>query len=132
MSAILNQRQLRAITKIGDVYCPETSPFPSFSDLGAIEHIDILLEEIPEQDLSDLKLLLSILGWMPSPLIWILIAGLEKGKDLGGPLGTLARMIRFGFRGIIFSLYYSGLKGAQSKASSTPVDLVGYKAQVQT
>ena len=53
-SQILNSMQSRAIQKIGDVYCPKTDAFPKFSDLGAIEHIDILLAEIPPQDLSDL------------------------------------------------------------------------------
>lgn len=131
MSQILNGIQMKAIQKIGDIYCPKTEPFPSFSELGAIEHIDILLEEIPPQDLADLKLLLSILGFMPSFVIWMLIAGIEKGKNLGGPLGAVLRMIRFGFRGIIFSLYYSGLKGRQSSIAQTPMELVGYKIQMK-
>lgn len=130
-STILNSRQSRAVQKIGDIYCPRTDSFPSFSELGVIEHIDILLAEIPEQDLKDLKMLLGILGFMPSFVIWLLIAGIEKGKDLGTPLGAIIRMIRFGFRGIIFSLYYSGLKGSQSSVSQTPMDLVGYRIQMK-
>ena len=97
-----------------------------------IEHIDILLAEIPPQDLADLKMLLGILGFMPSFMIWLLIAGIEKGKDLGTPIGAVIRMIRFGFRGIIFSLYYSGLKGSDSAISQTPMDLVGYNIQMRS
>lgn len=130
-SQILTGLQQKAILKIGNIYCPKHPKLPGFSELSPLDHIDILLEEIPPQDLKDLQLLLSILGIMPSFIVWLLIWTIENGKDLPTPIGALIRMIRFGFRGIIFSLYYSGLKGSHSSVSQTPSDIIGYQIQMK-
>lgn len=120
-SRILTGLQQKAVLKIGDIYCPKHPELPSFSDVQPLDRIDTLLEEIPAQDLKDLQLLLSILGVMPTFVLWLLIWVIENGKDLPTPIGALIRMIRFGFRGIIFSLYYS----------KTPAELIGYKTQMR-
>lgn len=130
MSHILNGLQISALNRLGDVMCPANGEFPSFSDLGAVEHVDFLLEEIPSSDLADLKLLLLLLGLMPSFVLRAMMNFIEAKADMNGEVGTLIRMVRFGLRGIIFSLYYSGLKGSTSKVTQTPVDVVGYHVQM--
>lgn len=120
-SRILSGLQQKAIMKIGNVYCPKHPELPAFKDVKPLERIDILLEEIPPQDLKDLQLLLSVLGVLPSFVIWLVVFIIENGKDLPTPMGALIRMIRFGFRGIIFSLYYS----------EKPSDVIGYQIQMK-
>ncbi len=127
---LLNALQISALNKIGDVYCPGDQEFPQFSKLGNVENIDVLLNELPASDLQDLKLLLFVLGLLPSLLVRGFIAFVEfyAQKDL--PLGSLFRTVRFGFRGLIFALYYSGLKGKKF-SSQTPSELIGYNVQVK-
>lgn len=131
MSKILNKVQIRALNNLGNVMCPGEDGFPKFSALGAVEHVDYLLEEIPPADLADLKLLLFLLGFMPSFVLRAMMNFLEKNQDMNGDIGALIRMIRFGLRGIIFSLYYSGLKGRDSAVAKTPVDIIGYNVQMK-
>lgn len=128
-SQILNSIQIRALNKIGDIMCPENEDFPQFSRLGAIDHIDILLEEIPTADLGDLKMLLTILGLLPSFVLRFILNLLESQQHVNGEVGTLIRTVRFGLRGLIFSLYYSGLKGEKSGQVRLPIEVVGYKIQ---
>jgi len=128
-SVYLNRLQLFALSKIGEVICPANpvENLPSFRELGVIEHIDIVLAEIPEADLGDLKILLSLLGLLPEFIIRGLIVFLEKYRHLNGEAGTLIRTVRFGLRGLIFSLYYSGLRAEKSTVGADPVSLIGYK-----
>lgn len=125
----LNSVQIAAINKIGNLMCPGDQEFPSFSKLGNVEHIDVLLNELPPSDLRDLKLLLLALGLLPSFLIKLFLDFIEIGATWDNFLGTLFRTVKFGFRGIIFALYYSGLKG-QGFSETTPSDLIGYKIQM--
>lgn len=126
----LNSLQLRALNKMGDILCPANEEFPSFSKLGALEHIDILLDEIPPADLKDLKLLLLLLGLLPSFALRIFLRLVEANQNHNGEVGTILRTIRFGLRGLIFSIYYSGYKGQNSDVTKTPVEIIGYSTQM--
>ena len=128
-SQILSSIQIKALNKIGDIMCPENGEFPLFSRLGAVDHVDILLEEIPTADLGDLKMLLTILGLLPSFVLKFILNLLESQQHMNGEIGTLVRTVRFGLRGLIFSLYYSGLKGEKSGTVALPIDVVGYQIQ---
>ena len=126
----LNSLQRRAVNRMGNVMCPRHDNFPSFKELDCVAHADIVLNELPESDLNDLKLLLTVLFFMPAPLMKLMFAFLETTQNMGGPLGPLLRMIRFGLRGIVFSLYYSGLKGPKATAAMTPHQVIGYQVHV--
>lgn len=130
MSQHLSVRHLSTISRIGDIYCPSHSSLPSFSNLGAIEHIDQVVGPLPEADLKDLKLLLYLLSFFPSFLLTGFVRLVECAPSLPTPIGTVLRMVRFGLRGIIFSLYYSGLKGA-SYIGPTPREIIGFKIQMK-
>ena len=130
MSQQLNYLQKSALNRLGNVICPAFDEYPSFSELDVVHHADIVLEELPEHDLKDLKLLLTVLFFLPSPLMLLMMKTLEKMREMNGELGTLVRMLLFGLRGITFALYYSGLKGPGSTADKTPVDVVGYQVSV--
>lgn len=132
MSQQLNSLQQSALNRLGDVLCPAYDDYPSFSQLDVVHHADIVLDELPETDLKDLKLLLTVLFFLPSPLMVLMMKLLERLKGMNGPVGTLVRMLLFGLRGISFALYYSGLKGPAATAVKTPVEVVGYHVSVET
>lgn len=126
----LNYFQKSSLNRLGNVLCPAYDDYPSFSDLDVVYHADIVLDELPEGDLKDLKLLLFVLFFLPAPLMKLMMVTLEKMKEMNGELGTLVRMLLFGLRGLTFALYYSGLRGPGAKAPKTPVDVVGFEVKV--
>lgn len=127
----LNYFQKSALNRLGDVICPKHGDFPAFSELDCVHHAHIVLDELPSQDLSDLKMLLFVLWFFPSPLMRIFLNVVEKLKDLNGEIGTLMRMLNFGLRGVVFSLYYSGLTGPKAVVKTTPVNVVGFEVHVR-
>jgi hypothetical protein len=126
----LNYFQKASLNRLGDIICPANGEFPSFSELDCVHHAHIVLDDLPEQDLSDLKMLLFALWFLPAPLMRIFLACLEKMKDMNGEVGTLVRMLQFGLRGIAFALYYSDMKGPKAKQVKSPVDVVGFSVNV--
>jgi hypothetical protein len=130
-SKILGSLQISALNKIGNIICPANGEFAQFSDLAVVDHVDLLLEEIPPADLADLKMLLTILGLLPSFVLRFILNLLESKQDMNGEIGTLVRTVRFGLRGIIFSLYYSGLKGSGAESLTTPMSVIGYNIQMK-
>ncbi len=130
MSQELNFFQSRALNRLGNVICPGDHEYPSFTDLDVIHHADVVLHELPEADLKDLKLLLTVLFFLPAPVMMLMMSVLEKMKDMEGSIGTLVRMLLFGLRGITLALYYSGLRGPKARVTKTPVDVVGYEVRV--
>lgn len=129
MAWILGARHLKALNKIGDLYCPGVQDLPSFSALGCVEHADRLVSEIPKNDLKDLKLLLLILSFVPTGLLHFFFWFLETPTDWPGAIGTNLRKIRFGMRGLTFALYYSGLHGKDYQGA-TPPQIIGYEVTV--
>jgi hypothetical protein len=130
MSQQLNGLQQSALNRLGDVLCPAFQDFPAFSELDVVHYADVVLDELPEGDLNDLKMLLTVLFFLPRPLLKLMMAVLDKMKDMNGGVGTLVRMLLFGLRGLTFALYYSGLKGPKATATKTPVDVVGFQVNV--
>jgi hypothetical protein len=126
----LNYFQKAALNRLGDVICPKNGEFPSFSELDCAHYAHMVLDDLPSQDLSDLKMLLFVLWFMPSPIMRIFLFTLEKLNNLNGEVGTLIRMLLFGLRGIAFALYYSDLRGPNAKVTTTPVKVVGYEVNV--
>ncbi|MFL5784713.1 MAG: hypothetical protein ACJ76H_08905 [Bacteriovoracaceae bacterium] len=128
----LNYFQKAALNRLGDVICPKNGEFPSFSELDCVHHAHLVLDDLPPQDLSDLKMLLFALWFLPAPLMRLFLFTLEKMNDMDGEVGTLVRMLQFGLRGIAFALYYSDLTGPKATAKRTPVSVVGYAVNVAT
>ena len=112
VSKHLSSRQIRGINGIGDVLLPGAprkdgrEAFPPFSETGCVRHVDRILDYMPAQDLSDLKLLLWILGWLPSGAVRWFVNFVEKSPQFNNPLGPILRLIRLGLRGLIMTLYY--------------------------
>ena len=113
-SKYLNQRELKGFLKLADVLVPGDNELPKFSSTNFINFIDLVMEEVNDADLADLRLLFGLLAFMPSFLISffiILVENLQFGPDF--LKGNMAK-IELGLKGIIYSLYYSRLPGPNS------------------
>jgi len=130
-SRFFSSLALKGINKVGDAFIPGDGEFPSFSELGVVEHVDQIAEDIPPGDLDGLKILFAVFGVLPGFLLKMLFIHLEWHFKTGFMMTSLSRQIRFGMRGIVFSLYYSGLKGSQYKKPD-PLQLLGFELNVKT
>lgn len=125
MSKILSKQALKALNRIGDIIIPENGEFPKFSDTASIQHIDDLLDYAPEDDISDLNLLLTVLAFMPGFILSWMVGKMETSRENNGPLGTLFRQLDFGVKGLVFSCYYSGKMG-DTYQGENPLDIIGF------
>jgi hypothetical protein len=105
-SRYLSTAQLRGLDRLGDVYLPGDGTLPAYSATGCSRDIDDVLEYLPEQDRSDLGMLLGILGWLPRFLVAFFVWLTERGESIPGGLGALLRFARIGTRGLVMSLYF--------------------------
>ncbi len=125
-STVLNQKHLTALNRIGDILLPRNGEHPSFSELGCIQHIDLLVTHAPEEDMKDLKGLLDVLYFLPGFLLRLVVWISQSGQSLPNPLGTLCRKLDIAFRSILFGLYYSG-KCSDEYAGQTPLEIMGFE-----
>lgn len=125
-SDYLSNAGLRALVRIGDVLCPGDDEFPSYSETGCIEHVDRMLATVPEADMKDLNLLLSVLSIKPTFVLRWLVRNMAESHGSNGMLSSLFRMLDFGLRGIIFGTYYSGFVGADYKGKK-PFEVIGFE-----
>jgi hypothetical protein len=124
MSQYLNKTQLKGIVKLGSIMLPRSGEYPSFAELGCIEHIDEIAAYIPEVDLADLKMLLTLLAMMPPMGLNGLIRMMQNPDPWPEAVASTLRQMDTGLRGIIMSLYYSGRKGSKYQGQ-TPLELMG-------
>lgn len=127
----LTKTQIRGLNKIGNVYFPGDDELPSFEECGCVEHAGAAIEFLPEDDLASLRLLLGVLGTLPALVTRGLVQIAERGPRMNGPLGVGLRFLRFGLKGIVTSLYYSGETGRNYRGKS-PLDVLGYDVAVYT
>jgi len=129
-SKYLGPLALKGLNKVGDVFLPGFEEFPSFSQLGCVESVDLVLEDLPADDRGSVAILLSVFYFLPSPFLKIIFIFFDWSENKPIPLlGSIFRQIRLGIRGILFSLYYSGWKG-QSYSGKTPHEILGYSLNV--
>lgn len=125
MSKILSNREISSIVRIGDLMIPAYEEFPSFSQLGCVEHIDSVLGYAPEDDIKDLKLLLKSLSLLPDKAISGLVKIIAENKSFPEKIAGTLRLMDTGLRGIVFTLYYSGKTG-KNYQGKTPLEIIDY------
>lgn len=113
----LSPRQVRGFLKVADIIICGNQEFPKFSDTNFIDKVDYILEELPRDDLSGLKILFNIFSILPSFLISYFVELTEKA--FGPPIikDNLLK-INSGLKGIVFTIYYSRLPGQGEKIFS--------------
>lgn len=117
----LNEKQVRGLLKLGDAMVPGNAQMPRFSTSGCADQINRILDYMPEQDLSDLKMLLMILSYFPGFAVAVLVRLIEVATLLPGGAGAPFRFIRLGLRGLVMTLYYS---------NPTVLEKIGYRVGV--
>ncbi|WP_163832481.1 hypothetical protein [Spartinivicinus ruber] len=126
----LSIRQLSALQKLGDIFAPGYGQLPAFSDTGCLHHIDEVLSFTPTQNVKDLKVLLSLLSFVPRNFIPQFIVLLDTFSNAPGFIGQQCRLGFWGLKGLIFSLYYSDLAGPYRNTSGVH-DAIGYHINCQ-
>ena len=107
----LSPAQLAALNKVGDLMVPGDGTLPSFSAAGCAAHADRMLAHMNAGDRDGVRLLLSVFRVLPRPLIRALLRLADRHAALPGPPGAALRMLNLGVKGVVMSLYYSGLDG---------------------
>ncbi len=119
---------LRGIMKAGDIIAPGDENFPKFSKTPLIKNFQRMSDYMVSQDRDDLKLLMTIFALLPTPLVRLILILATKHEAFPGPLGSTLRQINLGVRGIIFTMYYSGLGETGEKILMD----IGYKTEINT
>lgn len=124
-SKYLGERAVRAFDRIGEIMMPRHDGYPSFSELGCIDHIDDIMEHVGADDRGALNLLLTLLSFFPDFLLSGFIALVEKGAGWPGAAGGFFRQLKTGLKSVVVTLYFSGKTGASYKGP-TPLDVIDY------
>ncbi len=117
MSQFLGPRELAALERIGDLMLPGDVEFPPFSQTGCIAFVDDLLRFMGTKDRDDLRTLLKMLSFVPTPLVRAFL-GLCQTRWT-----PTLRMIELGLKGLVMSLYYSHKTAPSGRK---PLDVIGF------
>lgn len=110
-SAIFGPRELHVLCRLGDIMAPKSDEYPSFSELGCIEHVDSIAAYAPPDDIALLRLVLKALSFMPDwGLRWILRL-IQDPRWWPEFLATNLRLLDLALRSLLLSLYFSGKAG---------------------
>ena len=130
-SRYLSVREVAALNRLGDILCPGDDKLPRFSATGAVRRFDDMADYMVVSDRDDLKMLLSVFYFLPNIMIRFLLivfAGMER---LPGPLGSLGRLVMFGLKGVITTLYF-GFADNDGKSGDKVRQVLGWDASIRT
>lgn len=108
-STILTAAQQRGLLRLGDVIIPGDDLLPSFSASGVADEVDRMLGWMYDSDRSAIQAVLAICAVLPTPAIRGVVTLTERADSAPEPAAAALRMASFGIKGLIVSLYYSGL-----------------------
>jgi aldehyde dehydrogenase (NAD+) len=129
ISKYFSQNQLIGLRRAGDVILPGTEVSPSFSKTGCIDHVDRMAAYLTDDDLGGLRMLLGCLRYSPGWLIRLLMRACEKNARFPGFAGAALRTIDIGIKGMVMSLYYANLTGADYRGRKV-FDIIGWNAKL--
>ena len=123
MSKYLGARQISGLEKMGDVLVPGDNELVSFKVSGCSSEVDRILDHMPRSDLKDLKLLLTLMSFLPMFIVSWFLAFLELSPRMPNWIAGPLRFVRLGIRGLVLTLYYSHPQAHK---------VLGYKVGVYT
>ena len=126
-----SQLSIKGILKAGDVIIPGSHDFPKFSSTKFIQHFSRMSLYMNKDDIEGLKLLTTLMALMPKSFIRIMLWCASHHQFVPGLLGVTLRQINLGIRGIIFTMYYSGLDEKNEKQKSI-LELLNYETTINT
>lgn len=130
-SRYLGARELSALNRVGDLLCPGDDRLPRFSATGAVARFDDMADYMMVSDRDDLKLLLWVFSFLPDAVLRLLLAVLARMEKLPGPVGALGRLVMFGLKGVITTLYF-GFADNDGKTGGAVRDVLGWDAAIRT
>ncbi len=129
ISKYFSPSQIKGLLKAGDVILPGTDRSPSFSATGCVSHIDRMAGSLSKDDLSGLKMILSLFRWMPNWKIAMLFKLWHKSDKLPSFLGAGLRMLEIGVKGSVVSPYFANLT-AQGYSGRKVHDAIGWNPKL--
>ncbi|MFA6241106.1 MAG: hypothetical protein WC655_09265 [Candidatus Hydrogenedentales bacterium] len=124
-SRILGPKACRTLERVAELIVPAVDDFPSFTQLGCVEHVDDVIGSAPPKDAADLNLFLTVLYFAPTSVLRFVVRNMENADSWFEPAATTFRLLDLGLRGLVLSLYYSGKHGANYKGK-TPAEVIGF------
>jgi len=121
----LSSFQMNGLAKVGDVVIPGDDVLPAFSRSGSLQHVDRMLDHMSDFDRDGVKLLLSMMCFLPRFAIRALLHVAQRDRLFPGFIGAGCRMINIGIKGVVMTLYYSDL-GDEPRI----LPAIGYDAKV--
>ncbi len=100
---------IKGISKIGDIVIPGDRELPSFSETNFIHEFGRISSYMTIEDKEGLKLLTSIFAFTPKTIIKLILKIASYHYLLPFWPAPILRQINLGLRGIIFTMYYSGI-----------------------
>lgn len=121
----LNSIQLRSLERVGDLYIPGTNSMPSFAESGCLEYVDTVVDEVDPDDVFLMGILLLVLRLCPVFIIDFLLTLMDRHDRFPDLIAGPLRLMSLALKGVVMSLYYSGLRGGGSQAQSVH-EAMGY------
>ena len=121
----LNRLQRYSLNRLGNLYLPGDEQLPCFSDTGCIHFADDILGEIHPDDRRLLGLLLYVLVITPVFLLRLLLRMQDHPGRYPAIIATLLRLTSLATKGVVMSLYFSGLQPA-SVTGPTVLERIDY------
>lgn len=134
-SQYLPPRAYQGLSRLGDFLLPGTAHMPAFSTTHCLEHVDEMLSSTSKRDRDDLIKILTVFSVLPHWAMGRLLrlsgkassevasypranVGMRPINQLTLWFTTQLRLLDLGLRGVVFSLYYSGLNDALTHTPS--------------
>lgn len=105
----MNHFALMGLKKAGNILVPGEGEFPRFAELALWSEMPRITQDMYADDKSGLFALLTVFGLLPSPVVRFIFWLANQDRFFPRPLATVLRQIDVGVRGIVFTLYYSGI-----------------------
>ena len=105
----LSPAQLASLIRVGDLMIPGDADLPSFSASGCAQQADRMLAHMYDADREGILLLLNLFRFLPRVAVRGLLRLCDHEASFPDPIGAGLRMIGIGVKGVVMTLYYSGL-----------------------
>lgn len=106
---MIHPLSIKGLLKAGDILIPGEGEFPSFSKANLLQHLPRIMNDMYEDDREGFKALTIVLGILPVFMVRFIMYLASQDNKFPGPLGAVMRQIHIGVRGVLFTLYYSGI-----------------------
>lgn len=100
---------IKGLCKAGNIILPGNKNLPRFSETEFVHHLGRMTNYMYLEDKDGLKLLTTLFAFMPNLIIRLILWVASLHEKFPRPLSAILKQINIGVRGVVFTLYYSGL-----------------------